>query len=239
MTHLSKSSAYARFIPREEIDAVSVWRFANVDGSPHPDDIPEPPPPPTPEAIAADTEAVREHAHAAGYAEGHADGHAAGSQEVRDALAVPTRLATEQAVLRFDEVLASLTQQLGQLQERMASTVLQMACELARQVVRRELSTDAQSLQPVVTEAMALLMSDSLPVTVRLHPDDLAALEAGWINKAAPETPRLVADDTVSPGGCLVQSSGGVIDATIEQRWSRAAANLGLTSAWVPADGND
>lgn len=240
MTHSSKSTAYARFIPSEEIDAVSAWRFANVDGSPHADDIPEPPPPPTPEAIAADMEAVREEAKAAGYAEGHADGHAAGSQEVRDALAEPTRLATEQAVQRFDELLAGLTAQLGQLQERMAHTVLEMACELARQVVRRELATDgAASLQPLVTEAMAALVSDNQPVTVRLHPDDFAALEAGWVNVSEPDAPRFVPDDSITPGGCLVQAKGNEVDATVEQRWARAAANLGLTSTWAAVDATE
>lgn len=236
MTHSSKTSAYARFIPREEIDAVSAWRFANVDGSPHADDIPEPPPPPTPEAIAADVEAVRQEARAAGYTEGHADGHAAGSQEVRDALAVPTRLATEQAVLRFSELLAGLNEQLGQMQERMAHTVLEMACELARQVVRRELATDTPSLQPLVTEAIATLVADNQPVTVRLHPDDFAALEAGWVNLSEPDAPRFVPDDTITPGGCLVQAKGNEVDATVEQRWARAAANLGLTSTWAPVD---
>lgn len=233
MTHSSKTSAYARFIPREEIDAVSAWRFANVDGSPHPDDIPEPPPPPTPEAIAADTEAVRQEARAAGYADGHADGHAAGGQEMRDALAEPTRLATEQAVQRFDALLAAMSEQLRQLQERMAHTVLHMGCDLARQVVRRELATDTQSLQPLVNEAIATLAADSQPVTVRLHPDDYAALEAGWIHLPEPDAPRFLPDEAITPGGCLVQARGNEVDATVEQRWARAAANLGLSSTWA------
>lgn len=236
MTHSSKTTAYARFIPREEISAVSAWRFANVDGTPHPEDIPEPPPAPTPEAIEADKEVAKQSAHEAGYAQGHADGHAAGSQEVRDALAELTRQATEQAVQRFDEVLSALNGQLNQLQGHMAQTVLAMACELARQVVRRELNTEAQSLQPLVTEAIALLVGDSLPATVRLHPDDFAALEAGWLNLPEPGGPRFIPDDTITPGGCMVKGKGSEVDATIEQRWARAAANLGLTSTWVTAD---
>lgn len=241
MMHSSKTTTYARFIPREEISAVSAWRFANVDGTPHPEDIPEPPPAPTPEAIEADMEAVRQSAHETGYAQGHADGHAAGSQEVRDALAEPARRATEQAVQRFDEVLSALNGQLNQLQGHMAQTVLAMACELARQVVRRELGTGVQSIQPLVTEAIALLVGDSLPATVRLHPDDLAALEAGWLNMPEPGGPRFIADDTITPGGCMVQGKGSKVDATVEQRWARAAANLGLTSTWAStdADAND
>ncbi|MDO9160162.1 MAG: FliH/SctL family protein, partial [Burkholderiaceae bacterium] len=102
----------------------------------------------------------------------------------------------------------------------------------ARQVVRRELNTAPQSLQPLVDEAIAALATDSQPVTVRLHPDDYAALEAGWIHLPESGAPRFVADESITPGGCLVQYKGNEVDATIEQRWAKAAANLGLSSAW-------
>ncbi len=133
MTHSSKSStAYARFIPREEIEAVSTWRFDNVDGTPHPEDIAaaaaeekaqEEARGPSPEAIAADMESLRRQSLEDGYAQGHA----AGCEETRAALAEPTRLATEAATRRFDEVLAELREQLAHTQVHLAQAVLEMA----------------------------------------------------------------------------------------------------------------
>ena len=42
----------------------------------------------------------------------------------------------------------------------------------------------------------------------------------------------LRADPTVLPGGCQVESVGMVVDGTLEKRWQRAVASLGLSSAW-------
>lgn len=238
MTHSSKSStAYARFIPREEIEAVSTWRFDNVDGTPHPEDLAaaaaeekaqEEARGPSPEAIAADMESLRRQSLEDGYAQGHA----AGCEETRAALAEPTRLATEAATRRFDEVLAELREQLAHTQVHMAQAVLEMACELARQVVRRELMLDPKSIEPIVNDAIAALVTDALPVTVRVHPDDFAALEAGWTQPPAPDAPRFVADASITPGGCLIEAPGTGVDATLEKRWHRTIANLGLDSTW-------
>lgn len=41
-----------------------------------------------------------------------------------------------------------------------------------------------------------------------------------------------VADATVPPGGCLVEQAGTVVDGSLEKRWERAIAPLGLASAW-------
>ncbi len=37
----------------------------------------------------------------------------------------------------------------------------------------------------------------------------------------------LVADATITRGGCLVESAGTVVDGTMEKRWARAVARLG------------
>ena len=238
MTHSSKPSSYpyARFIPREEIQAVVSWRFDNVDGSPHEDELPPEPevpvaPAPTPEAIAADMEAL----HRQSMEEGFAQGHAVGCEETRQALAEPTRLALQDTTRRLDEVLAHMRQQLADAQVQMGQAVLEMACELARQVVRRELTTDPKAIEPVLKDALQALTTDTLPATVLLNPDDFAALESGWTSEPGPGTPRFVPDASITPGGCLVQAPGTSVDATLEKRWQRAIANLGLDSTWTTA----
>lgn len=229
MTHSSKS-AYARFIPSEEIDAVSAWRFANVDGTPHPEDEVKAiePQGPTPEEVEALVEAAQQQA----YEEGHAAGHAAGVAETRAALEAPLAIAKTDWLQRFDALLTTLEHQISDTQETVAQSVLDMACELAKQVLRRELAADTNALLPVVREAVAQLAGDASPIAIRLHPDDLASLESTWEDAPTRERPRLVADDTITPGGCLIVAPGSGVDATIEKRWMRAIANLGLSTPW-------
>ena len=231
MTQWSKSSAYSRFIPSEEINAVSEWRFANVDGTPHVEDIPpQLPTGPSPEDIAAQVEAARQRA----FDEGYALGHAEGCQTTRDALAEPTRLANAQARQQFESIQANMHTQLAQVHDQMAQAVLHMACDLARQVLRRELTIEPNALQPVLTEALALLHADTVPVTVRLNPDDFAAIDTPNQTTPMPGSPRFVPDAAITPGGCVLEASGAGVDATLETRWSRAIANLGLNAAWEP-----
>ena len=42
----------------------------------------------------------------------------------------------------------------------------------------------------------------------------------------------LLADATLTRGGCVVESAGTVVDGTVEKRWLRAIASLGLNSPW-------
>ena len=44
--------------------------------------------------------------------------------------------------------------------------------------------------------------------------------------------PDFVADVTISPGGCLVQTPSAAVDATIEKRWARALGDAVLS--WGP-----
>lgn len=237
MTHSSKASTYpyARFIPREEIGNVASWRFDNVDGSPHPEDLAAQAAEAAvaamdsaPEVIAVDPEALRRQS----WEDGFAQGHATGCEESRAALEAPARQATAEAVQRFDDVLATMRQQLAQAQVEMGHTLLQMASELARQVVRRELKIDPKSIEPILKDALKALVTDTLPVTVRLNPDDFAALAPGWTTPPEPTAPRFMPDASITPGGCLVEAPGTTVNATLEKRWQRAIANLGLSSTW-------
>ena len=120
----------------------------------------------------------------------------------------------------------------------MAEQVMELACELARQVLRQELRNPVSHLVPVVAEAVSQLVDDGLPVTVRLHPDDLAQLRDGMTGVFGNRAVELVEDPSLSPGGCLVDTPSTKVDARIEKRWARAIGNLGMTAEWSPEDGN-
>ena len=46
---------------------------------------------------------------------------------------------------------------------------------------------------------------------------------------------RLVNDAGITRGGCVIESDIGVVDASIETRWRRAAAALGVERPWDEA----
>jgi flagellar assembly protein FliH len=225
------TNPHSRFIPREEIDGVAAWHFSAMDGS---DDAAT--------AAVGDTASegvtseVLQEARQQAYAEGFARGRDAGGQEVRDALEATVRKTAEETAVRMAQLLHNTREHLKKSESQISRHILELACDLARQVVRQELKNDPLHLKPVISEALSQLVEDGLPATVRMHPGDLALMKGALLETLASPAPEFVADASVSPGGCLVESVTPAVDATIEKRWSRAVGNLGLDAAWNPKD---
>jgi flagellar assembly protein FliH len=47
---------------------------------------------------------------------------------------------------------------------------------------------------------------------------------------------NLLPDAAMTRGGCLVEAAGTVVDGTVEKRWQKAVASLGLDSSWDGVD---
>jgi flagellar assembly protein FliH len=236
----SSSRHYSRFIPGEELGSVTRWEFGDVHdaGTLRPLLTPAPqlePEPETPAGILVDEaeqqallQQAHDEGHARGLAEGQEQARLAAQQQLDDYVAGQGREAAE----RLAQVAQSLQDSLAGLQQAMAQEVLQLACDIARQVVRREVAGNPRAMLPVVREALGMLAAESRPATVRLHPDDWAALEKPLREEFASPRIEWQADAAVQPGDCVVESAGMQIDGTLDKRWRRAIAALGLTAAW-------
>ena len=260
MVSPSGSRAYTRFIPKEEIEAgaVTQWSFGHIgsgsepplaEPQPEPEEVQEDLAPPAPlEPLEpmislAEHEALLQQASAQAHAEGHAQGLAQGQQQTAqewqqrldDYVAGPGQQSAEQ----LTALLAALDASCTELQQRMARELLQLACDIARQVVRRELKGDPQALLPVVREALDMLVSEGRAATVRLHPSDWEQLERPLREKFGAGKVQWQPDPAVAPGDCLVESAGAVIDGSLPKRWRRAVAALGLVGEWEEGDDAD
>jgi len=221
---------FNRFIPGEEVGAVSQWDFAAVDTASlllaaqvqAREDA----------ADQARTEAVRQE----GYAQGFAQAQAQAAMETQQRIAEFTRNQGEETAQRLAALFASTSLQLQQSEQAIAQGVLELACEVARQVLRQELSVNPNVLQPVIREALGLLLVDSKSAVVRMNPLDLEVLEEPLRAEFSSLSLTLLADARVDRGGCLVESAGTVVDASVEKRWLRAVATMGLSVPWQEAD---
>ena len=167
-----------------------------------------------------------------GFSEGYAQGHAQATLEGQRLIAEYIQTQGQDAARHYGELFASADAQIAESQQVMAKGVLELACELARQVLRHELSTNPNALQPVIREALGVLATDCKAAVVRLNPLDLDVLEDVLRQEFSGLTLTLLADVSVTRGGCLVEAAGTVVDGTMEKRWRRAVARLGLESSW-------
>jgi flagellar assembly protein FliH len=221
-----KTSAYSRFIPREEIDKVASWHFSSMDNTLATEQASEQAE--TSDAESVNLEAEREQA----WAEGFAQGREQGEQETRAAMTEPLQQALEANALRMGELLQGMADQLLTSEQKISRQLLELACDIARQVVRQELIVNTRQLRTVIGEALEMIVDDGLTATVRMHPDDLALMKESLIETLGENAPDFVADATITPGGCLLHTPSMAVDATVEKRWARAVGNLGLSVAW-------
>ena len=228
----SNQRTYARFIPSEEVGDFTQWKFGAVDGS----DLIEPEPEPEVEIPVevdeAAQQALNQQACDDAYAEGFAQGQAQTALEWQQRMDAYIAQQGREMAQRLQGVVQTLDASLIDMQQDMAQQLLELACDIARQVVRQELSINPNALQPVVREAVGMLVTEGRTALVRLHPDDMEAMAQPLREEMDSPGVQWMADAAVPPGGCLVESAGTVVDGSLDKRWQRAIAALGLQSPW-------
>ncbi|MDF1485771.1 flagellar assembly protein FliH [Ramlibacter sp. H39-3-26] len=246
MTTASSSRYHSRFIPSEEIGEVSAWRFGAV-GASAVSALEDPQAPPDApifdeeamEAERATREAALRQAREEGFAQGLEQGRCETALEWQRRMDGYIADEGQEKARRLGELVQAVDAGLAALEQRMAQQVLQLACAIARQVVRQEITINPNVVEPVVREAMGTLVADGRPAVIRLHPQDLDAVQQPLQDEfAGASSVRWVGDAALSPGGCVVESAGMVIDGTVEKRWVRAVAALGIDVPWTGEPGD-
>lgn len=220
MAALSEPMARSgRLIANEHVAACLRWQFATVGA----------------EGVAeggiADPQALRD-AHAQGRDEGYSAGRADALAECQAQMDHYIATQGQEAAQRLVALFAAAEAGLAAAHQDIARGTLEIACALARQVLRHELATNPNTLQPVLREALALLLADGKSASVRLSHVDHDMLAQALAAELAGQSVTVIADAAIAPGDCLVESAGAVVDGGVATRWSRAVASLGLAMPW-------
>lgn len=240
--------AYTRFIPREELGGFAAWQPDTFGGRREPPPVSARPDPEllrrAAEAAAAEAAARQAEEEAAAEAERLAELQAAhdhayqnGYRDGMAALEAFKQSHTAQTGAQLAAIVAQLQDQFSLIEQQLARQVAGIALDIARQVVRSELRSDPMQVVAVTEEALDVLLKSARHVTIRVHPDDHALVASGAADSIAARGARLLSDARIGPGGCLVESDIGVVDARVATRWQRASALLGGAADW--RDGSD
>lgn len=166
---------------------------------------------------------AHEQGYSAGLAEGRQTGHSKGYQEgLAQGLEQGLAQAQQQQApvhARMQQLANEFQLSLDALDSVIASRLMQMALEAARQIIGQMPSVDSTAL---IKQIQQLLQQEPLfngKPQLRVHPDDLQRVEDmlgatlslhGW---------RLRGDPTLHPGGCKVSADEGDLDASVATRW--------------------
>ncbi|MDO9466405.1 MAG: FliH/SctL family protein [Thiobacillus sp.] len=170
---------------------------------------------------AADLEAELARLRQAARDEGYAEGLAAGRKE------------GEAACGRMKQLAESFNTTLDNLDFRLADMLLQLALDVARQVVAGELAARPERVLDVVNLALKEMAESSREARLLLHPDD-AMLVRPHLDQVLDKTRlRIVEDVRMVRGGCLIETPQGELDATLPARWRQVVQVLGSNQNWI------
>jgi type III secretion system HrpE/YscL family protein len=170
------------------------------------------------EAIRAAASAAVEEARRAGQAEGREAGRQAALGEAAELLA---RARADAETTRKDA----------------AGSAVVLAARMAEKIVGHKVTTDPSVMADIAAQALKACRARTGPVTLRVAPSALAALEQarpallsalGGVSDL-----RLVVDQAVAPGGCVVDTPVGRLDARLETQVAALEAALAARRAGI------
>lgn len=157
-------------------------------------------------------------------------GYAEGSQALTE---FQSRKAADVA-RQMQQLLDGFHAEMALLESQVASDLVSLAIDIARQVLRREVATDPQALLPAAGEALRALGENAATLEVRLHPQDAAAMREHLASGPPGRSWTLVEDATLARGGCRIEADTGVADASFEARWQAVMGALGREEEPLP-----
>ena len=170
---------------------------------------------------AEDAEAEFARLRDAARAEGYAEGVAAG------------RVEGEQACGRMKQLAESFGNTLDNFDFRLADMVLELALDVARQVVAGELAVRPERILDVVNLALKQMAETSREARLLLNPDDAALVRPHLDQVLDKNRLRIVEDVRIVRGGCLIETAQGDLDATLPGRWRQVVQVLGSNKNWL------
>jgi len=238
--------AYRRWEPQDfdapppEPEAVPVTTPPPAADAPPTTKEPEPTPPPVLLPTAEEIEQIHEEARRSGFDEGFAEGHGkgyaegreTGFQEGREAGFSEGRVAAENEARQLHELAVQLKEALAKLDAEIAEELMSLAVELARKILQHALAVVPEALVSAIRTILQTLPQSR--AQIHLNPDDLALVRS-YLGEVLDQSGHvLIEDESVTRGGCRVETPGAQIDATMETRWRRTIEALGREhSPWI------
>ena len=177
--------------------------------------------------------------HEAGFREGRSQGLAAASQEALQSgleegrqrgLAEGRAQAAEEAQRQLQalQLREQLAQRLAAAEDDMVALCHEVVCRLFGAAALDPRMT-AQSVRAAVATWLEATGAEAAQLTVRVHPDDLAMLQAdaelaAWLERQGLRGVHWQPDAEVAWGGCLLRSPQGLLDARLETQFAAVHA---------------
>lgn len=163
-------------------------------------------------------EAARREGQVLGFQEGYAEGLIEGQNAGKEKM--------ELEITQFQAVAIKFSEQLAEINQAMGKDILDFAIDLAQAITKSKLEIDPEAIIPILREAIDCLPSVQQPAQINMHPDDALIVKSHMTGELNAAGWRIVSDSHLERGGCTLETSQNLIDATLTTRWGRLTEAL-------------
>lgn len=153
------------------------------------------------------------------------EAHERGMQTARACADEELRDAVEPLRAQLLDTIDELSNLRAQIAARAEADIIQLAIEMAKKIVHREVSVDREIALALVRVSLSRLHSRAAAV-VHLHPEDFAYINSHRTRLELGGSIELAEDRSVGLGGCLVRTEMGDVDARVEQQFAEVERGL-------------
>jgi len=168
-----------------------------------------------------------------GYEQGFRAGHARGESDGLQGFNQSSTRTAAAVAGELTRVAEGFRAEIAAIESQVASDLVSLAIDIAREVLRRDPALGEPALLPAAREALHALGEGASRLSIHLNPDD-AALLAPHLEAVQAGACALRAEPQLPRGACRVEADTGVAEAGFERRWQAVMATLGRDEEPMP-----
>ena len=128
----------------------------------------------------------------------------------------------EEGFKKWMEQIAKVEEEIIQVRHETEKVALPVALKAAKKIVGRELEVSENAIVDIVSNSLKAVVTHKR-ITIYVNRKDLEALEKSRIDLKNLfenlEVLTLRERSDVAPGGCIIETEGGIINAQLENQW--------------------
>jgi len=125
----------------------------------------------------------------------------------------------QQGLKQWAEHVAKLEQQIEKVHAEVSETIIPVALKAAKKIIGREIETSKEVVVDIVLNNLKAVAHHK-KIRIHVNQDDLPIMEQNKekfkTNFEQLESLQFVESDEVSPGGAIIETEGGIINAQLE-----------------------
>lgn len=129
----------------------------------------------------------------------------------------------EKGLAAWTSHIASLEQKIASVQEEISHVIVPVALKAAKKIVGKELEMNKDAILDIVSNCLKSVAQHK-KITIYVSKNDLATLTKNRDKIKnlfeGLESLSLRERDDITPGGCVIETEGGIINAKLENQWA-------------------